>query len=139
MTPYRHTVQYYETDKMGITHHANYLHWMEEARIALLDQVGYPYARLEQEGIGSPVTGVTCKYLASTTFADQVTVTVQVAAFNGVQMTLAYEIRKADGTLAFTGTSEHVFLDAKGHFVRLKRDFPAFYSKLTELAAQEGC
>ena len=29
MRPYRHRVNYYETDKMGITHHANYIHWME--------------------------------------------------------------------------------------------------------------
>lgn len=27
-------VQYYETNKMGITHHSNYIRWMEEARIA---------------------------------------------------------------------------------------------------------
>ena len=37
MTPCRHRVNYYETDKMGITHHANYLHWMEEARVDFLD------------------------------------------------------------------------------------------------------
>ena len=28
---YNHTVQYYETDKMGITHHSNYIRWMEKA------------------------------------------------------------------------------------------------------------
>ena len=33
---YRHIVQYYETDKMGITHHSNYIRWMEEARIDFL-------------------------------------------------------------------------------------------------------
>ena len=27
--------KYYETDKMGITHHSNYIRWMEEARIAI--------------------------------------------------------------------------------------------------------
>ena len=31
MKPYQHTVQYYETDRMGITHHSNYIRWMEEA------------------------------------------------------------------------------------------------------------
>ena len=29
---YTHLVQYYETDKMGVTHHSNYIRWMEEAR-----------------------------------------------------------------------------------------------------------
>ena len=51
----KHKVQYYETDMMGVTHHANYLHWMEEARIDLMDQMGFPYRRLEAEGVLSPV------------------------------------------------------------------------------------
>ena len=133
MQPHVHTVQYYETDKMGITYHGNYIHWMEEARIAFLEQAGYSYARLEREGIGSPVTGISCKYLASTTFADKVTITVRIASFNGVQMSLAYEMRKEDGTLACTASSEHVFLDAAGRFVRLKRDFPEFYALMCAL------
>lgn len=33
---YIHRVNYYETDKMGITHHSNYLRWMEEARLDFL-------------------------------------------------------------------------------------------------------
>ena len=40
MEPYVHKVQYYETDKMGIVHHSNYIRWMEEARIDFLDSVG---------------------------------------------------------------------------------------------------
>ena len=38
--PYVHKVQYYETDKMQITHHSNYLRFMEEARIDYLEQIG---------------------------------------------------------------------------------------------------
>ena len=43
MEPYVHVVQYYETDKMGITHHSNYIRWMEEARIDFLRQIGWDY------------------------------------------------------------------------------------------------
>ena len=28
--PYKHLVQYYETDQMGIVHHSNYIRWFEE-------------------------------------------------------------------------------------------------------------
>lgn len=31
MEPYIHKVKYYECDKMGITHHSNYIRFMEEA------------------------------------------------------------------------------------------------------------
>ena len=41
---YLHRVQYYETDGMRIVHHANYIHWMEEARIAYMEEAGYGYA-----------------------------------------------------------------------------------------------
>ena len=42
MEPYVRPVQYYETDMMGVAHHANYLHWMEEARIDFMDRIGFP-------------------------------------------------------------------------------------------------
>ena len=130
MEPYIHRVHYYETDKMGVTHHANYIRWMEEARIAFLDALGWNFARLEQSGIVSPVTAVSCKYAATTTFDDTVAIEVTVEAFNGVTLTIAYSMRKADGTVACTAHSEHCFLNQDGHFIRLKRDYPDFYNAL---------
>ena len=40
--PYVRKVQYYETDMMGVAHHANFIHWMEEARILFMDRLGFP-------------------------------------------------------------------------------------------------
>src|SRR5699024_6892716 len=51
MHAYLHTVQYYETDQMGITHHSNYIRWMEEARVVFLDEVGWGYDKLEEMGL----------------------------------------------------------------------------------------
>ena len=42
MEEYTHSVQYYETDKMGIVHHSNHVRWMEEARVDYLKQLGFP-------------------------------------------------------------------------------------------------
>jgi YbgC/YbaW family acyl-CoA thioester hydrolase len=83
MITYRHAVQYYETDKMGITHHANYIRWMEEARVALLAQMGFGYDRLESLGIASPVMALDCRYKAPTTFADVVEIQAGIESFNG--------------------------------------------------------
>lgn len=41
MSKYLHKVQYYETDRMGITHHSNYIRWMEEARVEFLDSLNH--------------------------------------------------------------------------------------------------
>ena len=48
--PYERRVQYYETDKMGIVHHSNYIRWFEEARTALMEEGGFGYDRMEALG-----------------------------------------------------------------------------------------
>ena len=135
MTEYLHTVQYYETDKMGITHHSNYIRWMEEARVDYLNQIGWPYERLEASGIQSPVIGVDCKYKAPTTFPDQVRIRVSVEAFDGLRLRFRYEMRK-DDRVVLEAHSEHCFLDTNGKILRVKRDYPELYELLAGFAAE---
>jgi acyl-CoA thioester hydrolase len=127
----KHKVQYYETDMMGIAHHANYIHWMEEARIDFMDRIGFPYKRMEAEGILSPVKSLQANYLKPCTFGDEVDVTVGIRDFNGVVITITYDMRVNDDPV-FTGVSEHVFLDRSGRFVRMKRVMPEFCEAVEE-------
>ena len=120
-----HKVQYYETDMMGVTHHANYIRWMEEARIDFMDRIGFPYRQMEAEGVFSPVKSLQVNYLKPCTFGDEVEITVSVKDFNGVIITIAYDMT-LKGDRIFTGSSEHVFLDRNGKFVRMKKVMPAF-------------
>ena len=136
MEVYRHKVQYYETDRMGITHHSNYIRWMEEARVDFLARQGWIYARLEEAGIVSPVRALDCKYLAPSTFDDDIDIAVSVAEFRGVVLKLRYEMRKQDGKVICEAHSEHVFLSAGGGFIRLQRDYPEFYQLLMRLAQE---
>ena len=48
---YEHKAQYYETDQMGIIHHANYLHWFEEARIDMMEQMGMDMTSWKNRGL----------------------------------------------------------------------------------------
>ena len=72
MKPYTHKVNYYETDKMGITHHSNYVRFMEEARVDFLDQIGWSFIDLENKGIASPVINIECNFKKTTTFPDEI-------------------------------------------------------------------
>ena len=121
----KHKVQYYETDMMGVAHHANYVHWMEEARIDFMDEIGFPYKKMEAEGVLSPVKSMQVNYLKPCTFGDEVEIKVGVKDFNGVVITMAYDMRVNDEAV-FSGTSEHVFLDRDGRFVRMRRAMSAF-------------
>ncbi len=138
MEPYKHTVQYYETDKMGIVHHSNYIRWMEEARIDFMDQLGFPYAAMEARGVLSPVKSVSCDYKRPCTFGDEIRVTVSLAEFNGVVLKIRYQMKKAsDGETVCEGRSEHVFLNKEGRSVRLKRELPEFCAALEALIQEE--
>lgn len=133
MEPYIHTVQYYETDRMGITHHSNYIRWMEEARVDFLNKIGWGYEKLEAEGIYSPVTAVECKYRSSTTFADEVKIDVSVSDFKGVVLKFEYRMTKSDGQLVFEGHSEHCFLNGDGKVIRLRKEHPELHDLLVSL------
>ncbi|MBR0352654.1 MAG: acyl-CoA thioesterase [Oscillospiraceae bacterium] len=137
MEPYKHLVQYYETDMMGVTHHANYIHWMEEARIAFLDRLGFPYTKMEAAGVISPVVEISCRYRRPCTFGDVISIFVKVESFSGVKMTLVYDMRGRSGETVCTARSEHTFTDRSGHILRLKRVLPAFCEAI-ENAMRDG-
>ena len=126
MEDYLRRVNYYETDKMGITHHSNYIRYMEEARVHFLEQLGYGYARQEREGVISPVIGIDCQYKHSSSFDDLIRIRVRILAYNGVKLTVGYTMtNEATGQLVFTGTSQHCYTDAAGRPLILRRQNPA--------------
>lgn len=138
MTPYRHKVQYYESDQMGIVHHSNYVRWMEEARVHFLEEIDWGYEKLETYGIVSPVTTITCSYKISTRFPEWITVYVHVEEFKGVRLKLKYEMFNEKNEMVFEGRSEHCFTNEKGQIVRLKNQFPALHELLSSLADKEN-
>jgi len=121
---YLHRVHYYETDKMGVTHHSNYVRWMEEARVDFLDQIGCGYAAMEAAGVVSPVVGLECRYLRPTVFDETVRIRVRVKEYRGVRLFFSYEMQNAAGEPVFTGVSEHCFLSAAGRPIILKKQLP---------------
>lgn len=125
---YIRDVKYYETDKMGIVHHSNYIRWFEEARMDFLDKLGYPYDKMEEMGIMSPVLSVSCKYKSVVKFGEQVEIITKVDSFNGIKLVISYEIKRL-GTeeVTTTGTSEHCFVDMTFKPVNMKKVNREFY------------
>lgn len=131
---YVHKVNYYETDKMGVTHHSNYIRWMEEARIEFLDKIGYSYFKLEEDEIMSPVIGIECDYKATTTFNDVIEVDVKVKEFKGVKLVIEYVMTNVKTKeLVLTGISKHCFVNAEGKPIILKKEFPEFDKVLRKM------
>jgi len=131
MKPYVHKVNYYETDKMGVTHHSNYIRFMEEARVYILEELGWGYDRMEAEGIISPVVSLECNFKKTTTYPDEVKVYVTVEKMAAFKLTFKYEMKKGEDVV-FTGTSSHCFLDGTGRPVVVEKKYPELYKILTE-------
>jgi len=134
---YKHKVCYYETDKMGITHHSNYIRWMEEARVDYLEKIGFGYDKLEEQGIISPVIGIECEYKESTRFNDEILIETKVAWFKGVRLAIEYKMTNAKtSAVVLVGTSKHCFIGKNNMPVALKKVLPEFDAKLKELASE---
>lgn len=121
---YHHIVQYYETDKMGITHHSNYVRWMEESRVDFLEQINCSYARLEEMGAISPVVSVDVNYKKPTTFSDDVAIKVSVAEYNGIKIVFDYEMKNKKGDVVCTAKSTHCFVNKEGRVVIVSNQLP---------------
>ncbi len=120
---YIHQVKYYECDRMGVTHHSNYVRIMEEARIDLLDRLGCSFDVMEAAGIVSPVVSLSCNYRKTTTFKDEIAVDVTVSRVTSLKTTLSY-VMTVGNQVVFTGESVHCFLE-NGRPVNIAERFPA--------------
>ena len=105
---YFRKINYYETDKMGITHHSNYIRFMEEARIHFLEQIGCGYDEWEKDGIISPVIGIECQYKHPTTFGDELRIKVVISEYKRVKLSVSYTMVNAKTEeLVFEGVSQY--------------------------------
>ena len=134
--PYEHKIQYYETDRMQITHHSNYIRFMEEARTYFLEQIGWGYDRMETAGIMSPVLSVECDFKHSTTYADVLSIEVKVLELGAARVKMGYTM-VCGGKVVCKGATTHCFLGNDGRPLRLKKDMPEFCEGLKALM-EEG-
>ncbi len=138
--PYIRTAKYYETDQMGIIHHSNYIRWMEEARIDVLSQMGYPYRKFEEMGYLSPVLHAECEYRKSVKFDDEVKITVSLQELGRVKFTLRYDIYNLSegGVLSAYGTTTHCFLKSNGRPVLIDKEMKKFSEAMEALKPETG-
>ena len=135
---YQHLVQYYETDRMGVTHHSNYIRFMEEARLDFFNDLGYDYLEFEKLGVFSPVVGLNnIRYKRSTTVGDLLDIEVSIKSMSAVTFTMAY-VMKVQGNIVFTAESEHCLISKEGKILPLNnKQTQAFYEKVKSLLPNE--
>lgn len=127
-------INYYETDRMGVVHHSNYIRFLEEGRCAWLDSIGLPFSTLEENEITIPVLGVNVDYKYHVTFNDVIEIHIFMKEYNGVRMTVGYKVlNKENGNIVLTGETKHCFTNRELRPINLKKVNKEFNDKFISL------
>ena len=130
---YERKINYYETDKMGVVHHSNYIRFLEEARCYWMEKIGIPFSALEEKGVTIPVLGVNVEYKHHVTFGDTIVIKVIIKEYSGVRMTVSYDvIDKKTGEKVIEAETKHCFTNTELRPVSLKKYAPEFEEKFKE-------
>jgi acyl-CoA thioester hydrolase len=118
------TPRYAETDQMGVIHHANYLIYLEQARLVWLEQLGFSYIKMEGNGVILPVYNIDITYKKPIRLGDQITVNVKLHSLPTTRVIFDYEIVNQHNEICSICKLTLVFTDAKTF--RPKRPIPEF-------------
>ena len=136
---FQRKINYYETDRMGVVHHSNYIRFLEEARCEMLDAYQMPYSAYEKQNVMIPVLGVNCNFKQHVTFDDVIEIRPFVKDFNGVRLTMGYQVtNQKTGEIVLTGETKHCFTDTSLRPIRLQKQIPEFYEKFKKLNRVEN-
>ena len=121
-------VQYYETDKMGIVHHSNYIRYFETARTEFFRSSGYAYDDMEKSGIWMPVLAVNVDFKTPAVYDEVLVLACGISKLKCASVEMEYEIRNEEtGAVHALGTSRHAFTTPQLKPIRLKQEAPEFY------------
>jgi acyl-CoA thioester hydrolase len=110
MFTYHRRPHFYETDAMGIIHHASYLRWFEEARVEFLRESGV-LQQLGLDVVNYPLLKVEIDYKKSIVFEDEVMILL-TGKIDGIRLCFEYEIQTKRFTeCAAFGKTIHVAMD----------------------------
>lgn len=74
-------VPFFDVDVMDIVWHGHYVKYLEIARCELLKQINYTYMDMRTTGYIWPVVDIRIKYIASATFAKNITVMADLVEY----------------------------------------------------------
>lgn len=118
MDGYRFThrvrVRFAETDAQGIAHHASFVVWLEEARVAYLAAFAGGYRAIRERGVEALTTGVHVEYDRAATFDDVLEIGVRCGEPRGARFRFDYEVER-DGVRVASAWTTHATVDAATH------------------------
>ena len=134
---FKRKINYYETDKMQVVHHSNYIRFLEECRMDFLKQLNLDYEMIEEKGVMIPVLSVECNYKTPARFGETICIVPKLETFSGVKFEMSYHIYSEDfKELHNEARTSHCFVDFDFKPVRMKKEYPEIYQIFNEVAGK---
>ena len=73
--------QFYDLDPMQVVWHGNYARFLEQARCALLDKIGFNYVEMSETRYIWPIVDMRIKYVRPIRFAHEIRVTATMVEY----------------------------------------------------------
>jgi acyl-CoA thioester hydrolase len=113
-------VIYADTDAMGIVYHTNYIKWFEIGRNELFREMDMPYAWIEQQGYGMPLTEVFAHYLYPAEYDQLLWVETGIGFVKRASLRFDYVIwDEPRERMLVEGHTVHAFVDRGRRIVRI--------------------
>ena len=139
MWSFKRPVNYYETDRMGVVHHSNYLRYLEEARYIWMEDMGLPYPEFERQGVIIPCTTAEESFLGFLRYGDVFSVHMEMYKFTGLRMLFRYEVYNENtGELCLKAETIHYTTTREDYKpTSIKRSHPELYDKIQSLVSKK--
>ena len=141
---YKSKVRYFETDRMGVVHHSNYLRFLENARMDWMDENIMKYSELEKLGVIVPAISASGNFKGFLHFDEHYSITMKLIEYTGVRMKFSYEIYSDDtGKLCYDGETAHFFSSdalktGKDYMpISIKRKLPEVHEKMLAMLEKQ--
>ena len=122
-------VQFYDLDPLQVVWHGHYAKFLEQARCALLDAIGYNYAQMRESGYAWPVIDLHLRYAQPATFGQRITVRATIVEWEN-RLKIEYVIADAlTGVRLTRGSTTQVAVDIATQQMRFVSP-PILFEKL---------
>ena len=107
-------VRYAETDAEGVVYYANYLIYMEVARVNYLRNLGVDRKLWGEQGLGLVIAEALCRYHAPAHFDEELVIRAWLESAKRSSTVMRYEVvHKDSGRLLADGHTVQVFVDLR--------------------------
>ncbi|MGB8600658.1 MAG: acyl-CoA thioesterase [Rhizomicrobium sp.] len=128
--------QFYDLDPMAVVWHGNYARFLEQARSALFQQIGYNYMEMAETGLAWPIVDMRIKYVASLRLLQRFTVTATLAEYEN-RIRIDYILRDEAGkVLTKASTTQVAVTIATGEMQFVSP--PQLIEKVQQCLSQQG-